>query len=68
MTRWDTQTDGVRNLIWWTRNLVEGTGVDARLIGMVTTIVDWVSATLSLQQNLGRPHGTALGIGELQAG
>lgn len=58
--------DGVRNLIWWTRNLIEGTGRD---IG-----IDWhghndrglaVANTLfALEYGADRLHGTALGIGE----
>lgn len=58
--------DGVRNLIWWTRNLVEGTGLD---IG-----IDWhghndrglgvANSIFAAEFGADRIHGTALGIGE----
>lgn len=58
--------DGVRNLIWWTRNLVEGTGVD---IG-----IDWhghndrglgvANSIFAAEFGADRIHGTVLGIGE----
>ena len=58
--------DGVRNLIWWTRNLVEGTGVDVK--------IDWhghndrglgvCNSIFAAEFGADRIHGTALGIGE----
>lgn len=58
--------DGVRNLIWWTRNLIEGTGVD---VG-----IDWhghndrglavANSIFAAEYGADRIHGTALGIGE----
>jgi 2-isopropylmalate synthase len=58
--------DGVRNLIWWTRNLIEGTGLD---IG-----IDWhghndrglgvANSIFAAEFGADRIHGTALGIGE----
>ncbi|MEE2789804.1 MAG: LeuA family protein [Myxococcota bacterium] len=58
--------DGVRNLIWWTRNLIEGTGED---IG-----IDWhghndrglgvANSIFAAEFGADRIHGTALGIGE----
>jgi 2-isopropylmalate synthase len=58
--------DGVRNLIWWTRNLIEGTGRD---IG-----IDWhghndrglgvANSIFAAEFGADRIHGTALGIGE----
>ncbi len=58
--------DGVRNLIWWTRNLIEGTGKD---IG-----IDWhghndrglgvANSIFAAEFGADRIHGTALGIGE----
>jgi 2-isopropylmalate synthase len=58
--------DGVRNLIWWTRNLIEGTGCD---IG-----IDWhghndrglavANSIFAAEFGADRIHGTALGIGE----
>lgn len=58
--------DGVKNLIQWTRHLIEGTGADVK--------VDWhghndrglgVCNTLfAVEYGADRVHGTALGIGE----
>ncbi len=58
--------DGVRNLIWWTRNLIEGTGEE---IG-----IDWhghndrglavCNSIFAAEFGADRIHGTALGIGE----
>ncbi len=58
--------DGVRNLIWWTRNLIEGTGID---VG-----IDWhghndrglgvANSIFAAEFGADRIHGTALGIGE----
>lgn len=58
--------DGVRNLIQWTRNLIDGTGADVA--------IDWhghndrglgVCNTLfAIEYGADRVHGTALGIGE----
>jgi len=58
--------DGVRNLIWWTRNLIEGTGEDIA--------IDWhghndrglgvANAIFAAEFGADRIHGTALGIGE----
>ena len=58
--------DGVRNLIEWTRDLIEGTGED---IG-----IDWhghndrglavCNSIFALEYGADRIHGTALGIGE----
>jgi 2-isopropylmalate synthase len=58
--------DGVRNLIWWTRNLIEGTGEDIKIdwhghndrgLGVANTI-------FAAEFGADRVHGTALGIGE----
>ena len=58
--------DGVRNLIWWTRNLVEGTGEDIKIdwhghndrgLGVCNTI-------FAAEFGADRVHGLALGIGE----
>lgn len=58
--------DGVRNLIRWTRNLIEGTGEDVfidwhghndRGLGVANTI-------FAIEYGADRVHGTALGIGE----
>ncbi|MGC6418725.1 MAG: LeuA family protein [Bradymonadia bacterium] len=58
--------DGVRNLIWWTRNLIEGSGEDIgidwhghndRGLGVCNTI-------FAAEFGADRVHGTALGIGE----
>ena len=56
----------MRNLIWWTRNLIEGTGED---IG-----IDWhghndrglgvANSIFAAEFGADRIHGTALGIGE----
>ena len=58
--------DGVRNLVEWTRDLIEGTGQD---IG-----IDWhghndrglavCNSIFALEYGADRIHGTALGIGE----
>ena len=58
--------DGVRNLIWWTRNLIEGTGIDVK--------IDWhghndrglgvANSIFAAEYGAHRIHGTALGIGE----
>ncbi|MCA9539514.1 MAG: 2-isopropylmalate synthase [Myxococcales bacterium] len=58
--------DGVRNLIWWTRNLIDGTGAE---VG-----IDWhghndrglavCNAIFAAEFGADRIHGTALGIGE----
>jgi len=58
--------DGVRALIEWTRNLIEGTGMD---VG-----IDWhghndrglavCNSIFALEYGADRIHGTALGIGE----
>ena len=58
--------DGVRNLIWWTRNLIEGTGEE---VG-----IDWhghndrglgvANSIFAAEFGADRIHGTALGIGE----
>jgi 2-isopropylmalate synthase len=58
--------DGVRNLITWTRNLIEGMGADVKIdwhghndrgLGVVNTI-------FAMEFGADRVHGTALGIGE----
>lgn len=58
--------DGVRNLIQWTRNLIEGMGADVQIdwhghndrgLGVVNTIY-------AIEFGADRVHGTALGIGE----
>ncbi len=58
--------DGVRNLIEWTRHLIEGTGCDVKIdwhghndrgLGVVNTIY-------AIEHGADRVHGTALGIGE----
>ncbi|MEE2755115.1 MAG: 2-isopropylmalate synthase [Myxococcota bacterium] len=58
--------DGVRNLIWWTRNLIEGSGQEVgidwhghndRGLGVCNTI-------FAAEFGADRIHGTALGIGE----
>ena len=58
--------DGVRNLIQWTRNLIEGTGEDIKIdwhghndrgLGVCNTI-------FAYQYGADRLHGTCLGIGE----
>jgi len=58
--------DGVRNLIWWTRNLIEGSGEEIgidwhghndRGLGVCNTI-------FAAEFGADRVHGTALGIGE----
>ena len=58
--------DGVRNLIWWTRNLIDSTGQDVA--------VDWhghndrglgvANSIFAAEFGADRIHGTALGIGE----
>ncbi|MEZ4473931.1 MAG: LeuA family protein [bacterium] len=58
--------DGVRNLIQWTRNLIDGTGTDVKIdwhghddrgLGVCNTIY-------AVEYGADRVHGTALGIGE----
>lgn len=58
--------DGVKNLIDWTRNLIEGTGVDVKIdwhghndrgLGVVNTI-------FAIEFGADRIHGTAMGVGE----
>lgn len=58
--------DGVRNLIQWTRNLIDGTGADVAIdwhghndrgLGVCNTI-------FAIEYGADRVHGTALGIGE----
>jgi 2-isopropylmalate synthase len=58
--------DGIRNLVDWTRNLIDGTGEDVK--------IDWhghndrglgVSNTIfALEYGCDRAHGTCLGVGE----
>jgi 2-isopropylmalate synthase len=58
--------DGIRNLVDWTRNLVQGTGEDVKL--------DWhghndrglgvSNAIFALEYGCDRAHGTCLGVGE----
>lgn len=58
--------DGVRNLVRWTRNLIDGTGADVgidwhghndRGLGVCNTL-------FAIEHGADRVHGTALGIGE----
>jgi 2-isopropylmalate synthase len=58
--------DGVKNLIDWTRDLIDGTGEDVK--------IDWhghndrglgvPNALFALEHGADRVHGTALGVGE----
>lgn len=58
--------DGIRNLVKWTKNLIEGTGKKVR--------IDWhghndrgmavANALWAIEAGVDRVHGTALGIGE----
>ncbi len=58
--------DGIFNLIGWTRNLIEGLGVDVK--------IDWhghndrglavTNAIIALEAGADRVHGTCLGVGE----
>ena len=58
--------DGIRNLVKWTKNLIEGTGAKVR--------IDWhghndrgmavANALWAIEAGVDRVHGTALGIGE----
>jgi 2-isopropylmalate synthase len=58
--------DGVRNLVQWTRNLIEGMGANVK--------IDWhghndrglgvVNSIYAIESGVDRVHGTALGIGE----
>lgn len=58
--------DGIRNLIDWTRNLIDGTGEDVK--------IDWhghndrglgvSNALFALEYGCDRAHGTCLGVGE----
>ena len=60
--------DGIRNLVKWTKNLIEGAGAKERVR------VDWhghndrgmavANALWAIEAGVDRVHGTALGIGE----